>query len=126
MPLRFSRSIKYPLGQNKDHKLHMVRVVKYLKRIQVEFNTHRTKTTHNGIVETNLTSQQGFQYQLNTYKGKINKKLHVAWVVNQASRFQVEFNTHITKTTHNGVATWVANLSKAISRSNMYILRKNT
>lgn len=89
MPLRFSRSIKYLLRQNKDHKLHMAWVVNYLTRFQVEFNTHRTKTTHNGIVETNLTSQQSFQFQLNTYKGKINHKLHVAWVVTQASRFLV-------------------------------------
>jgi len=50
----------------------------------------------------------------------------MAWVVKYLKRFQVEFNTHITKTTHNGVAKWVANLSKVISRSDMYILRKNT
>ncbi len=81
MSVRFSSSIKNLLGQNKDHKLHMTWVIKYLKRFQVEFNTHRTKTTHDGIVDTNLTSHQGFQYQLSTYKGKINPKLHVAWVV---------------------------------------------
>ncbi len=89
LPLRFSRSIKYLLGQNKYHTLHMAWVVKYLKRFQVEFNTHRTKTKHNGIVKTNLTSQQGFQYQLSTYKSKINKKLHVAWVVNIGFKFNL-------------------------------------